>query len=456
MPREGFQAPPPPCTDCVKCDATRAITNFPLGLGNIPGLKTLYDSVEEPISIYLSLATSSIAPQFIDNTTGMIYNNSVTSGQIPDSPTQSTVRYNNTSYSLYSVQITVSTHTSWIIPTPAENINKEDLIITFYTNNQTATNKYIIIVIPLLRKGTRNDPQYLTGLNNPTSSGEFKLSDCLPAKRSQFILYSSCIDGYTQHKNPINVYIFVSVVGKEVTPDLMNRLSSNNMRFKAPFLPFMSTTSILKTILQNSDFTSYVQSTTHLLDYEYTSSAYGSRVSDTRPDNTSSRYSSRVSDTRTDNTNSRVSDTRSDNTSSYQCVPLDPDNDIVDGKMEIDLTNGTVLTNVLAERDAVRAASGPVEKTEEQKKKIGERMGHITGIIFGSLVVFGAIYILGKKLGWMSPRVPDPAAAAAAAATTATAATAADGYTSWLPTAAIVSVVSIATGIGGYFLGLTH
>ena len=427
MPREGFQAPPPPCTDCIQCDTARAITNFPLGLGNIPGLKTLYDSVEEPISIYLSLATSSIAPQFID-TTGMIYNNSVTSGQIPDSPTQSTVRYNNTSYSLYSVQITLSTHTSWIIPTPAENINKEDLIITFYTNNQTATNKYIIIVIPLLRKGTRNDPQYLTGLNNPTSSGEFKLSDCFPAKRSQFILYSSCIDGYTQHKNPINVYIFVSVVGKEVTPDLMNTLSSNNMRFKAPFLPFMSTTSRLKTILQNADFTSYVQSTTHLLDYEYTSSAYGSRVSDTRTD--------------TD--------------SSYQCVPLDPDNDIVDGKLEIDLTNGTVLTNVLAERDAVRATSGPVEKTEEQKKKIGERIGYITGVIFGSLLLFAAIYFFGKKLGWMSPRIVDEPARAAAAAATATAATAAGGYKSWLSTAAIVSVVSVATGIGGYFLGLTH
>jgi len=397
----------------------------------MPGLKNLYDSVEEPISMYFTSPIQTVAPQFID-TNGMIYNNSLLLGQTPDVTTKSSLRYNNTSYNLYSVQISLSTHTSWILPTPAENVNKEDLIVTFYTTSPTTTHKYIIIVIPLLRKGTAKNPLYLTGLNNATSSGPFILSDCFPEKTSQFALYSSCIDGYTQHKTPINVYIFVSVVGKDVTTDLMNTLSSNNMRFKVPFLPFMSTSSRLKTILQNSEFTSYVQSTTHLLDYEYVSTVYGNKEIDKRTD--------------TD--------------SSYQCVPLDPDNDIVDGKLEIDITNGTVLTNVLAERDAARAASGPVEKTEEQKKKIGERIGYVTGVIFGSLLLFAAIYFFGKQLGWMSPRVADPAAAAtaatAAAATTVPATTGARTYMSQLPTLGIAAVLCLATGIGGYFIGLTH
>jgi uncharacterized membrane protein YjfL (UPF0719 family) len=48
---------------------------------------------------------------------------------------------------------------------------------------------------------------------------------------------------------------------------------------------------------------------------------------------------------------------RQDDTSAYQCVPIDPDSAIVDGKINVDLKSGEVLSDVLDKRNHLRSAN---------------------------------------------------------------------------------------------------
>jgi hypothetical protein len=413
MPREGFQSIEPICNDCKACDRTNTITNFPASLTSVSD--ELYDSVHEPITMNFQWSTHSIPQSFRDNTGIIREGNYAGSG----TSNTTTLQYNNIRYTLHYVQITNATHTSWILPTPAADTNKEDIIITFYTTNSTAAHTYITLVIPIIRIGIGNtDPNYLQGLGNSNIQGTFSLSQCLPDSKSQFALYATCIDGYTAHKDPQNIYVCVSVEGIKVSSTLMNTLSSSNTRFKEASLPYMLTPSTMVTRISTTDFTRYIQSTRHLLDYNNIKNLY----------------------------KKLGIDTRIDSTSSYQCVPLDPDNDVIDGKLQVDLTNGTLLTEVLAERDATRAVAGRTDITKEQKAAIEKRIGIIIGIIFAGLLIIIVTYSFLSYFGILN-RVT-----AVSATTPATVPLPAVFNTQYV----VLVVAAIGAGIGGYFIGLTN
>ena len=173
----------------AKCDYTRNITSFPLVFTGTPTAE-LYNSVIQPYSIEFQWASRSVSPSFLTGTVKNIIDESSIYGS--GLSNISTIRYNNTLYNLYSVQICSASHKSWLLPSSNKDNNTEDLVITFY--NPSLTRSYVIIVLPIIKNGTvARDPAYLTALGSGQTPGTFSLGSCMPDKKSLFIYYSAKI-----------------------------------------------------------------------------------------------------------------------------------------------------------------------------------------------------------------------------------------------------------------------
>lgn len=400
------------CKNCIKCDYKNSITSFPLDLTAIPS-DTLYDSVDEPITMNFQWAARSIAPNFIYGG-GLI-----DEGDGSGAANLSTLQFNNTTYTIYSVQITAATHNNWINPVTLKAKNSEDLIITFHNANTTLPYNYIIIVLPIIRDGTAaTDPMYLQGLSNSQAQGTFNLSSCLPSSNSQFAYYATCLDGYSEYQNPENIYVFVAVNGISVSASLMSslqKLMPGTQTFPPVSLPFLTHFARQITSIGNNDFTKYILSTRHLLDYAGISSIYKD-LSITE---------------------------RTDPTSAYKCVPLDPDTDVVNGQIQFDVQSGEVLSNILAERDAARAASSPIQLTPAGKTRLQGYLGSALGICCAVLIFSILLYF---AVTWVSsgPVIP-PGGTAASVGTTTTSA--------WSQQLPLYGLMTVVAGLVGFTIG---
>ncbi len=344
----------------MTCDYANSITSFPLDT-TAPISESLYDSVDEPIIMTPQWATRSIAPIFLP---GGLIDEGTSSGS--GSSTITTLSFRNTTYSLYSIQIVKSTHNKWIIPAASKALNTEDLIMTF--NNASSTfASYIVIVLPIIRTGTAQ-PNYLQALSasslqsgsqtlSNAQQGQYSLSSCLPANNALFAYYVTCLDGYSGHERPSNAYVFIAVQGLQVAQSLM--VAMKESIGTTPILPFTSYFANQMSSVSNNDFKQYVLSTRVLLNSGEVKAV-------------SNQFATR-------------------STSAYQCVPLDPDKDISDDQIEVDLKSGKLLSDVLAQRAGLIADTAPVQTAEQAKsvKIFFETiMGLITAIILFTVILY--------------------------------------------------------------------
>jgi len=394
----------------------------------------LYQSVDDNISIDFQWATSSISPSFAA-AGGMINDTSSSGGSF----SMSTLTLKGAKYNQYSVQIAQATHKGWILPVSSQTNNQEDIIIIFSSDDSSAEYTYIILVIPILRDGTTtSDPSYLTALNSGDSaaiSTPISLSSCLPKNpNSVFANYASCIDGYTGHQSSQNIYVFVSTEGIHVSESRMNFLAgTGRSRFQGVTLPFTTNTNTASAKpIDNATFSKYVLTTNELLNYR-------SRIS----------YAKGLEDS-----------SRTDPQDSYKCVPLDPDKDIQNGQINIDVNSGRILSEVLAERAAVRSASEGTPSlgkgTNRVQKYISSALGILCAvIIFGLLLTFliPGLYTGGSMFVALVQSTQAARASAAATATaTATDFTSTGSTSSWLqqlPVYGIMIIVSLLLGFTG-------
>jgi len=406
------------CIGCIKCDATNAVTSFPLNIDRTPDEATNYDSVDEPITMNFQWATRSIAPRFISSS-GLI-----DEGSGSGATNVSTLNFNNIKYNIYSVQIASNggnkgTHNNWIIPSSAQSQNKEDLIITFYNPNTTLTYNYIIIVLPIIRTtSSGSDPVYLSGLSSSTN-GSYSLSSCLPQdKKALFAYYATCIDGYTDHKTPENIYVFIAVKGINVTSSLMDKLGKKvnaSGVFPTINLPFMFRFAAQMSSLNvTTEFTRYILTTRQLLNYAGISNLY----------------------------KDLSINKRTDSTDAYKCIPLDPDTDISGGTISFDLESGELLKNVLAERDAARNLNSGADKNGDSET--GKLVISIIGYVFVILIFFILAYMAYLTYRSTAP-APAPTPGAPAPAPTP----------SWLQQLPLYGTMIIVAGFTGFAIGMT-
>jgi hypothetical protein len=84
------------------------------------------------------------------------------------------------------------------------------------------------------------------------------------------------------------------------------------------------------------------------------------------------------------------SDSPENKADAYKCVAVDPDSAIVNGQIQVDLSTGEFLPDVLAKRDALRASHNVKGGMDPGRfeKYMGTALGVILSLVFFSTVIW--------------------------------------------------------------------
>jgi hypothetical protein len=392
-----------------KCP-TGSIQSFPLGLGLSPN-ETTY-----------ALVADAIPPMdFIWATERSVID--------PGGRSQTLLYWRNTKYTNYSTQLVAPTHNGWLVANKSNN--RADFIMIFQTNSDTVSYRYIVLVIPLIEidPSSTAAPEYLQRLQDPSRTGDYSLRTMFPEdSRAMFAYYTTCLKGYSDMASPEMVSVFVSVTGINVPGQILRDIksaryggSNNYPTFTPPFNTRLSTTQ--QTVGSSGmAFTDYIYSTTQLLNFQQAGREY---VDASKA-------------------------IREDTLDSYQCVPLDPDRNIEDGKIKVDLDTGEVLSDVIAERAAVRAADSTQGSMDPGRleKYMGTAIGIVLAIIFFSIILYFMWNLLQKATGFST--LDGIAVPAAAVGVGAASAGISESWAQSLPKYVLLILVG---GFGGFLIG---
>lgn len=351
---------------------TGAITSFPLQMA-ISATDALYEGVSEPVTIDFQWASRSTPPMFISP-----QQNATTDEVSAGNSNLTTLRFMNKSYTISAVQIIQASHTPWILPATSQTNNKEDIAITFSSGDTTTTYAYLTFIIPILRSSV-GSPSYLQGLSNPNENGPFSVQSCFPTStRANFAYYATCLAGYSKLANTQTSYIFVNTNGIEVSSTLITKileLTGRTGSFAQFSPPYVSRLTNKRTSIRSiPEFSSYVLTTNQLLNY-----------TDFVKQNPALK-----------------TNVREDNTDAYQCVAIDPDAAVVDGKINVDLGTGEVLTEVLTKRNALLKVNNlkPSMDPGRLEKYMGTAIGIVLSIVlFWIIIQFTAMMFVDQGPG---------------------------------------------------------
>lgn len=306
----------------------------------------LYESVRDTIPVEFNLGPRANAPIFVNTAEARI-------DEANDAGTY--IRYNGLNYKIVQAQLTAPLTKSWILSDTTSANNVADLTVTFQSSSSTADPKYIFMSIPILSQTSKVvDPLYMAALAGQNVSGPFSLSQCIPSQ-GDYATYKTCLE-----PNPFNAFCIVFYQGLLVNAGTLDAIaqvagkSGSWPAFKAPTDVILTTT-----------------------------------IEPLTPD--AFRTSVRINTVGAEQSQ-KMSATRVDNTKAYQCVPLDPDRDIANGKLTIDTSTGIPqpMTKLLGARESERTAVGgkPPLKPGEMEKIIAAFLG----IILSLVIIIGGFY----------------------------------------------------------------
>lgn len=387
---EGFQAAAAAPATCPP----GATNGFPVSLGFEPN-EQLYDQVLDDILIDIQYGRAAVPPSWSTAIEGAL---KVEFG----GTNETTLLYKSQrhKYTLNMIQIARATHNSWLLKNRAENT--EDIIFYFERTGEGTPTEYIFIVIPIIKSSAYTAPiPFLQALHNSSMQGPFSIRDCFPAKDTLFLRYSTCLTASSGGTKTGDV--FVSSVGLPVNTATMQSiwaaaksirgtLQENRFPVVAP------PTNLLSSLIFNTTTSTF--SSDASMDTAFTKKVTSSRdvveVTANIP-----RTSSQL--------------IRADQTGSYKCLPFNPDNEVKDGNIKVDLDSGLVvndvgepLSDVLEARAKVIAgAKGRLEEAPGNWEK---------WLTTGFAVLF--FLIAGALLIWLSYTIYKSMTGAPAAAPT--------------------------------------
>jgi hypothetical protein len=229
-------------------------------------------------------------------------------------------------------------------------------------------------------------------------------------------------------KTPEYVTVFLSVAGLDVPSELLTSIKRERYAqvyptFAAPFMTRINTAQTsVSSGTTGKPFIQYIQTTDQLLNYTNAGKQYvdASKL------------------------------IREDDLDAYQCVPLDPDRNIQDGKIKVDLETGEVLSDVIAEREAVRAADSTKGSMEPGRleKYMGTAIGIVLAVIFFSLILYFIWNWIRHATGYTAlDGIAVPAAAVGVGAASA-------GISeSWAQSIPKYGLLILVGGFGGFLIG---
>lgn len=187
--------------------------SFPLRT-SIKNLETYYKSIEQQKpNIRAQYTARATNPNFSSETR--------LTGEIDESLNSISVFYNNIEYQLLNVQITMATHTDWLINNdPSKPIqNKIDFIVTLETTREGNQPRYVILVVPLvLDDSTTTNNPYLAGLAYLTNDSVYSLSTIFN-NLNNYIFYTTCL---APHGDKAFVYVNTDTI--KINNDLYTNL----------------------------------------------------------------------------------------------------------------------------------------------------------------------------------------------------------------------------------------
>jgi hypothetical protein len=328
--------------------STSGNRSFPVNLSFTPD-KDLYASVKEVFSIEFQWTNRTTPPTFTNSQKGILDEGGIGKGSV------STIRWKGLSYSLQQVQVSTPTHSKWILSATKQGKYTADIVLLFKTSSAVASEKYIIIVIPLIKEETLSiEPAYLRALSGQSITGQYSLLDCLPPKGSrEYIYYTTCLE-----PSASSALVLLFHEGCSVSNTTLRAIGDElGVLTNWPGLSMPSEISLRPPI-------------------DITRDAFRAAVRLSLLGEAESKAPAQYEDRATE---------------SYKCVPLDPDSAVIDNKLQINLSSGDVrsLKTILEERDAARNASGPKGIEPGQLETI---LAIFLGIMLAILVVGGGIY----------------------------------------------------------------
>lgn len=272
----------------------------------------MYESVRDTFSIEFHLGQRASAPIFANTLKALVDEGK---GSTPP-----TIQYNGLSYKIIQAQVTRPYNSKWIVSAVKKAKNTADLTLVFQTTISTADKKYIFISIPLLRETNyANDPLYLQALSGSPVQGPFSLSQCMT---NDYAVYSTCLE-----PKQLNALVLVFYQGCSVSSTTLDAL----VRRSTALVAFNPPTDVTLT------------TTPHTLTTDvFNTSVIVSTLSQIQQGTSSVKVTS---------------------TNAYTCVPLDPDRDVKNGKLNIDTSTGLTkpMNTILAERVSAKGPMAPGE-----------------------------------------------------------------------------------------------
>jgi hypothetical protein len=302
--------------------STFGIRDFPV-LNSVPVTPTLNASIYEEIPLDIQWGPKATEPRFIHDGA---YANLGYLEYMSSDPSTTTLRLNGNSFNLISVQLCTPQHIGLLARDKQADCSGE-IVMGFKATN-AISESYLFLCVPILNRSTTTPSAYLEALRLGRLDGKpTSLLTVLPATDQHFISYSTCLQRREERgtsTKQVRVFVFTEglaypktnfvEVCRKITTSTVNRI----------FLPAIQlpdglqdkSQAILFSISVESDYKS-------LLRY----SQYYPKGS---PD--SSKY-------------------RKDNLDAYKCVPLEPSQNIKDGKLIVDTETGELLSQVMKDKE---------------------------------------------------------------------------------------------------------
>lgn len=167
--------------------STSDIISFPRQT-NIKNIKSqYYDTLKSStLNISFNFIPRTTAPQFSDS--------SRQTGELNESPSSSSCKYNNNDYILYNVQLCMATHSIWLKVKDSDN--RIDIIITYVKKYEESDiqPKFVILVLPLIiDESIQTNEQYLSVLGGELPNTILSL-ESLYNKNKEFYYYTTCLE----------------------------------------------------------------------------------------------------------------------------------------------------------------------------------------------------------------------------------------------------------------------
>lgn len=238
-----------------------------------------------------------------------------------------TLRLNGNSFSMISVQLCTPQHAT-LLPQDKQRDCSGELVIGFKASN-VISEEYLFLCVPILTRSTTTPSIYLEALRQGRLDGKpTSLLSVIPPSDMHYISYSTCLQRREDTKTSTKqarVFVFTEGLNypaanfTEIARKITASAVSGRVYLPAIQLPdglVDKSQAMLFSITTDTDYKS-------LLRY-------------------SQYYPKGLPDS---------SQTRTDNLDSYKCVPLEPSQNVKDGKIIVDTETGELLSQVLKEKE---------------------------------------------------------------------------------------------------------